>query len=144
MKIKYRNTARVKRAQLQALRKYFETLQIKEEEFVISYNARIMKIRKKKTFHSEKMNDVTIVEKILHSLMLKYDYAISSIEESKGIDEFSLDELYRSLLVHEQKINHSSTSEEQALKASTYTLLILEEEVEVGVEDEREETLKIA
>jgi len=41
--------------------------------------------------------------------------------ESKDIDALSLDELQSSLLVHEQKMNQSSTAEEQALKASTNT-----------------------
>ena len=66
------------------------------------------------------MNDVTIVEKILRSLTPKYDYVVCSIEESKDIEELSLDELKSSLLVHEQKMNRNSTSEEQALKASTF------------------------
>ena len=65
------------------------------------------------------MNDITIVEKILRSLTPKYDYLIFSIEESKDIDELSLDELQSSLLVHEQKMNRNSTSDEQALKTST-------------------------
>ena len=56
-------------------------------------------------FHGEKMNDVTIVEKILRSLTPKYDYVVCSIVESKDIDELSLDELQSSLLVHEQKMN---------------------------------------
>lgn len=37
------------------------------------------------------------------------------------IDELSVDALQSSLLVHEQKMSRSSTTEEQALKASTYT-----------------------
>ncbi|XP_006345623.1 uncharacterized protein [Solanum tuberosum] len=67
------------------------------------------------------MTDVTIVEKILRSLTPKYDYVICSIEESKDKDELLLEELQSSLLVHEQKMNRSSSSEEQALKASTNT-----------------------
>ena len=51
------------------------------------------------------MNDVTIVEKILLSLSPKYDYGVCSIKESKDIDALSLDELQRSLLVNEQKMN---------------------------------------
>ena len=86
----------------------------------MSYCARTMEISNKMRFHGEKMNDVTIVEKILRSLTPKYDYVVCSIEESKDIDELSLDELQSSLLVHEQKMNRSSTSEEQALKASTF------------------------
>ena len=67
------------------------------------------------------MEDVTIVEKILRSLTPKFDYVVCSIEESKDIDAFSLDELQSSLLVHEQKMNQSTTIEEKALKASTFT-----------------------
>ncbi|XP_057959925.1 uncharacterized protein LOC131152212 [Malania oleifera] len=121
MKKKYQGSARVKRAQLQALRKDFETLQMKDGESVTSYCARTMEISKKMQFHGEKMDDVTIVEKILRSLKATFDYIVCSIEESKDIDAFSLDELQSSLLVHEQKMNRSSTSEEQALKASTST-----------------------
>lgn len=51
----------------------------------------------------------------------KYNYVVCSIEESKDIDELSLDELQSSLLVHEQKMNKSSGVQEQALKASTNT-----------------------
>ncbi|KAL7132069.1 hypothetical protein ABFS83_12G046500 [Erythranthe nasuta] len=65
--------------------------------------------------------DVTIVEKILCSLTLKYDYIVCSIEESKDIDALSLDELQSSLWVHEQKMNRGSTVEEQALNASINT-----------------------
>ncbi|XP_049370627.1 uncharacterized protein LOC125835552 [Solanum verrucosum] len=118
---KYQGTARVKRAQLQGLRRDFETLQMKEGDSVMSYYARTMEISNKMRFHGGKMTDVTIVEKILRSLTLKYDYVVSSIEKSKDIDELSLDELQSSLLVHEEKMNRSTSSEEQALKTSTNT-----------------------
>ena len=68
MRKKYQGTARVKRAQLQALRRDFETLQMKEGESVMSYCARTMETSNKMRFHGEKMNDVTIVENILRSL----------------------------------------------------------------------------
>ncbi|KAJ9671142.1 hypothetical protein PVL29_027229 [Vitis rotundifolia] len=110
MKKKYEGSARVKR-----------TLQMKDGESVINYCARTMEISNKMRFHGEKMEDVTIVEKILCSLTPKFEYVVCSIEESKNIDAFSLDELQSSLLVHEQKMNQSSTSKEQALKASTST-----------------------
>nr|KYP75591.1 hypothetical protein KK1_019782 [Cajanus cajan] len=72
-------------------------------------------------FHGEKKNDIAIVEKISRSLTPKFDYVVCSIEESNDIDDLSLDELQSSLLVHEQKMNRSSTMEEQTLKASTNT-----------------------
>ena len=67
------------------------------------------------------MEYVTIVERILRSLTPKFDYVVCSIEESKDRDAFSLDELQSSFLVHEQKMNRSTTIEEKALKASTFT-----------------------
>ena len=105
MKKKYQGSARVKHAQLQALKKDFETLQMKDGESVTSYCARTMEISNKMRFHGEKMEDFTIVEKIFHSLTPKFDYVVCSTEELKDINALSLDELQSSLLVHEQKMN---------------------------------------
>ncbi|KAL0360218.1 UNVERIFIED_CONTAM: Copia protein [Sesamum radiatum] len=123
MKKKYQGSARVKRAQLQALRRDFETLAMKDGESITNYFARTMEICNRMRFHGEKMQDVTIVEKILRSLTAKFDYVVCAIEESKDIDALFLDELQSSLLVHEQKMNRSTDSsiEEQALKISTDT-----------------------
>lgn len=67
--------------------------------------------------YGEDMKDVTIVEKILRSLTDRFNYIVCSIEESKDIDELSIDELQSSLIVHEQKF-HRQSGEEQALKVS--------------------------
>ena len=67
------------------------------------------------------MGDILIVEIFLRSLTPKFNYVVCSIEEPNDTDELSLDELQSSLLVREQKMNRDSTTEEQALKASTYT-----------------------
>ncbi|KAH0649962.1 hypothetical protein KY284_029874 [Solanum tuberosum] len=80
-----------------------------------------MEITNKIHFHGEKIHDVGIVEKILRSLTSKYNYVVCSFEESKDIDELSLDELQSSLLFPEQNINKSSGVQEQALKAFTNT-----------------------
>ncbi|CAL8156612.1 unnamed protein product [Prunus armeniaca] len=77
-----------------------------------------MAIANKMSIHGEKMEDVTIVEKILRSMTTKFDYVVCSIEESNDVEKLSIDELQSSLLVHEQKINRS-TFEEHALKVST-------------------------
>ncbi|GMI70265.1 hypothetical protein HRI_000695800 [Hibiscus trionum] len=96
MKKKYEGSNRVKRVQLQTLRKEFEMLSMKDGESITSYYARIMDINNKMRFIGEKMNDVIIVEKILRSL------THSSIM------------LFAQL---KMKSNNSSTTEEQALKA---------------------------
>lgn len=53
-------------------------------------------------FHGEKMENVTIVEKILCSLVSKFDHVACSIKESKDIDALSLDKLHSFLLLHEE------------------------------------------
>ncbi|KAL6320216.1 hypothetical protein AAG906_004725 [Vitis piasezkii] len=74
-------------------------------ESVTNYYARTMEISNKMRFH-----------------------------ESKDIDAFSLDELQSSLLVHEQKMNQSTTIEEKALK----------EGVEVEVEEGEIKAIEMA
>ncbi|KAF2305158.1 hypothetical protein GH714_002665 [Hevea brasiliensis] len=90
---KYQETAKAKRAQFQALRVDFETLKIKMGESVSDYFSRTMAIANKMWIHGEKLEDVTIIEKILHSMKSKFNYVICSIEESKDTNELSIDEL---------------------------------------------------
>ncbi|XP_045821904.1 uncharacterized protein LOC123914776 [Trifolium pratense] len=117
LKKKYQGTIRVKRAQLQALRKEFEILNMKTGESVNEYFARTLTIANRMRTHGEKMEDVTIIEKILRSMTSKFDYVVCSIEESNDIDTMSVDELQSSLLVHEQRMSNH-IEEEQVLKVT--------------------------
>jgi len=54
--------------------------------------------------HVDKMEKVTIVEKILCTMTPKFNFVVCSIEESNDIDSLSIDKLQSSLLIHEQKI----------------------------------------
>ena len=118
MKKKYEGNARVKRSILQALRRDFETLEMKSGECITHYFSRVMLVSNKMRFHGEQMREVTIVEKILRSLTDNFNYIVCSIEESKDIDTLTIDELQSSLIVHEQKF-HQKPVEEQALKVTT-------------------------
>ncbi|XP_073152289.1 uncharacterized protein [Henckelia pumila] len=120
MKKKYQGTTRVKRQQLQALRKEFEILQMKQAEPVDEYFSRVLTTVNKMRIHGEKFEDVAVVEKILRSMSPNFSYVVCSIEESKDLDELSIDELQSSLLVHEQRMTTPSSTEEQVLKASTH------------------------
>jgi len=121
MRKKYQGYERVNRAKLQALRRELDTLQIKDGESVMSYCGKVMEISIRMQIYGESMEYVIIGEKILPLLILKFDYMVCSIEESKDLNLLSLDELQSSLLIHEQKIHRSSTVEEKALKASVDT-----------------------
>ncbi|XP_019414640.1 PREDICTED: uncharacterized protein LOC109326411 [Lupinus angustifolius] len=117
MKKKFEGNARVKRSHLQALRREFETLEMRSGEGVTKYFSRVMTVANKMQIYGEDMSDVKVVEKILRSLTEKFNYVVCSIEESKDIDALSIDELQSSLIVHEQKFQRRS-GEEQALKVT--------------------------
>ncbi|KAH0659851.1 hypothetical protein KY289_028599 [Solanum tuberosum] len=118
MKKKYQGTKKEKRALLQTLRVDFETLKMKMGESISDYFSRTMAIANNMWIHGEKMEDVTIIEKILRSMTSKFNNVVCLIEESKDTTELSIDELQSSLLIHEQKMNRQS-SEEQALQVSS-------------------------
>lgn len=66
---------------------------MKSGESVTEYFSRTMAIVNKMRTHGETMTNVTIIEKNFSSITLKFNYVVCSIEESKDIDELSIDEL---------------------------------------------------
>ncbi|KAL1191738.1 hypothetical protein V5N11_001521 [Cardamine amara subsp. amara] len=117
MRKKYQGSTKVKRAQLQALRKEFELLAMKEGKKIDIFLGRTLAVVNKMKTNGEVMEQSTIVGKILRSLTPKFNYVVCSIEESNDLSIMSIDELHGSLLVHEQRMN-GHPQEEQALKMS--------------------------
>ncbi|GAU16044.1 hypothetical protein TSUD_339150 [Trifolium subterraneum] len=119
MQRKYQGSTRVKRAQLQSLRREFEILCMKDEESVTEFFARTLAIANKMTAQGERLSESQIGEKILRSMTSKFEYVVCSIEESKDVTTMSIDELQSSLLVHEGRMKmHKAKADEQALKMS--------------------------
>jgi hypothetical protein len=73
---KYQGSNKVKRAQLQALRREFEILVMKEGESIDDYFARTLAIANKMSAQGERVAQTTIVEKILRSLTAKFNYVV--------------------------------------------------------------------
>lgn len=115
MKQKFQGSTRVKRAQLQSLRCDFEVLRMKEGESVNAYFARVLSIANKMKAHGEDMGESKITEKIIRSMVSKFNYVVCSIEESNNMTTMTIDELQSSLLVHEQRMKGQG-EEEQVLK----------------------------
>jgi len=117
MKRKFGGNLKVKKSILNALRREFEVLEMKSDETITNYFARVMTVSNKMKSNGENMPDKKIVEKILCILTEKFTYIIVSIEESKDTDNMSINELQSSLVVHEQKIRRTSNDDEdQVLK----------------------------
>ncbi|KAJ9547861.1 LOW QUALITY PROTEIN: hypothetical protein OSB04_020404 [Centaurea solstitialis] len=113
----YQGSTKVKRAQLQALRKEFELLTMKEGEKVGRFLGRTLVVVNKMKSNGEKMEQSIVVSKILRSLTPKFDYVVCSIEESNDLSVLSIDELHGSLLVHEQRMQ-GHQEEEHVLKVA--------------------------
>ena len=101
MKKKFQGNTSIKRAQLQAFCKEFKILHMKDGEIVSDYFARTLTITNKLRFLGEVMNEITVIKKILRSMISKLDYVVCSNKESKDLYTMSIDELQSSLLAHE-------------------------------------------
>ncbi|CAJ2655556.1 unnamed protein product [Trifolium pratense] len=119
MKFKYQGSTKVKRAQLQALRKEFEVLEMGESESIEEYFARTMIITNKVTSCGERVEQTTVVEKILRSMTAKFNHVVCSIELSSDVTTLSIDELQSSMIVHEQHMKGQQIKQdEQAIKVT--------------------------
>ncbi|XP_050902807.1 uncharacterized protein LOC127115267 [Lathyrus oleraceus] len=116
-KMKCQGNVRVKRAQLNCLRRDFEVLAMKKGESINDYFGRVMTVANDMRNYGEDVSDVKIVEKILRTLTDKWNYIICSIEEAKDIDQVPVDALQSSLFIHEQKFKGDG-GEEHALKVT--------------------------
>ncbi|GJU99983.1 putative RNA-directed DNA polymerase [Tanacetum coccineum] len=117
MKQRFAGNERVKRSMLQKLRRDFEVLEMKTSETIPEYFGRVLAISNQMRSNGESMPDVKIVEKILRTLTDKYMYVVVSIEESKNVEEMSIEELQSTLVVHEQKFKKVEREDDQAFKA---------------------------
>ena len=80
MKQKFQGSTQVKRSQIQALRKDFETLYMKEGESVNSYFGRTLKVAKSMKACGENMKENIIIKKILRSMTAKFNYIVCFIK----------------------------------------------------------------
>ncbi|XP_060170448.1 uncharacterized protein LOC132601369 [Lycium barbarum] len=90
---------------------------MRAEETVNEYFDRTLAIANKLKANGEDKGDIGVVEKIFKSMTSKFNYVVCSIEKSKDMSTLTIDELQRSLLVHEQQMS-PLIEDEHALKIS--------------------------
>jgi hypothetical protein len=104
----YQGMDKVKTAKLQILRRYFDTLSMKDTYTVDSFDTHVIGLINQIKSHGETIEDIKVVEKVLRSLPPKFDTLVVTLEESKDLSRFSLDELQASLINHENRLNRST------------------------------------
>ncbi|XP_074345799.1 uncharacterized protein LOC141684630 [Apium graveolens] len=101
----FQGVEKVKKVRLQVLRGEFINLKMKSSENIGEFVTRLKTVTNEMKRNGESLDDVRVMEKLLRLLTRKFDYIITSIEESKDFSTISIDELVGSLQAHEQRMN---------------------------------------
>ena len=94
---------RTKQMQVLNLKREFESLTMQEDETITKYSDRIALIVNKIRLLGEEFPDARIVEKVLVTLLERFESKISSLEESRDLSQISLVEMMNALQAQEQK-----------------------------------------
>ena len=91
---------------------------MKESKGVSDYVTHVKTVVNQLKRNRETLTDARVVEKILRSLTENFENVVCAIEESKDLEEMTVDELAGSLEAHEQrKEKKKQVSLEEALQA---------------------------
>ncbi|GKC10658.1 hypothetical protein Tco_1007440, partial [Tanacetum coccineum] len=88
---------------LQTLRGELEAMKMNETEGVSDYITRVQMVVNQLKRKDETLTDSRVVEKILRSLTDKFENVVCAIEESKDLEDMTINDLSGSLEVHEQR-----------------------------------------
>ncbi|XP_058776130.1 uncharacterized protein LOC131650437 [Vicia villosa] len=123
------NLKKVKWEHLHSLCREFEVLSMGENEGVDEYFVTRTVIANQMTTHGERMKQVLVVEKILGSMITRFNYVVFYIEESNDIITLSIDEIQIKMLVHDQRMNDQrDLIEKHTLKSPMQEERLREEE----------------
>jgi hypothetical protein len=114
----YEGNEKVKDAKLQTYRVQFEKLQMKEDETIGKYFLRVEELVNAMKALGEKIEESSLVQKILRSLPDRFNPKVSAIEELNDIQTLAFDQLLGTLTAYEMRIvTDKTTSREASFKA---------------------------
>ncbi|KAL8135853.1 hypothetical protein AgCh_010456 [Apium graveolens] len=143
----FQGVEKVKKVWLQVLRGEFKNLKMKSSENIGEFVTRLKMVKNEIKRNGESFDDVRVMEKLLHSLTRKFDYVVTSIEESKDLSTISIDELVvaevtlEGVTVVDEDEEGSPSIEARILKGISHLVMvkISEAEDEADINNEVEE-----
>jgi hypothetical protein len=114
----YEGNEKVKDAKIQTYRLKFEQLKMNEDETFSKYFLRVEELVNAMKGLGEKIEESFLVQKILRSLLDKFNPKISAIEELNDLKTLSIDQLLGTLTAYEMRISKDkSITREASFKA---------------------------
>ncbi|XP_019433657.1 PREDICTED: uncharacterized protein LOC109340423 [Lupinus angustifolius] len=101
----YAGVAQLKKIRLQTMMRQYELMQMDKGEKIYEFFTRIITQTNAMKSYGEKIEDATIVEKILRIVTPRFDHTVVAIEESGKVEKMKVEELQGSLEAHEQRLN---------------------------------------
>jgi hypothetical protein len=114
----YQGTKLVKSDKLQMLVSKFEEIKMLEEETFGEFYTKISDLRISMVGLGKQISDVKLIRKILRSVPELFRIKVTTIEESKDLEEMKIDELVGSLQTYEYFLPPIRKAKTIALKAS--------------------------
>jgi hypothetical protein len=104
----YEGDPKVKKVKLQLHREEFENLKMNEKEYIPTYLLTVDEVVNSIRGLGEELDESLVVQKVLRSLLLKYDAKVSVIEETRDLTKMTMDELHGYLIAYEMRIGIES------------------------------------
>ena len=106
-----------------------------EKEDIATYFLRVDEFFNSIKGLGEELDEYLVVQKVLRSLLFKYDVKVSSIEETRNLTKMTMDELHGSLIAYEMRTSTKSDQPNseaafKAIKKKKYKENDLDEEIE--------------
>jgi hypothetical protein len=110
----YEGNEKVKDGKLQTYRLKFEQLKMNEDETIRKYFLRVEELVNAMKGLGEKIEEPFLVQKILRSLLDKFNSKVSAIQELSDLKTLSIDQLLGTLTAYEMRINKDKSSTREA------------------------------
>ena len=104
LKLSNKGVDKAHKSKLQSLRREYERCEMSNSKIVGQYFSHVTNLVNKMRVYGEKTPYSKVVEKILHSMPMKYDHVVTKILESRDIDTMTITQLQGSIESHVSKI----------------------------------------